>query len=87
MKEIERNFQWNNSNDNLTTVTVAEVGNNKTEIHDNNANKYYEKDDSNDNNGNYHKNNKDVSSNNTVGRVVKTSSERHGYPVELGRHN
>ena len=69
----------------MTTVTVAEVGNNKTEIHDNNANKYYEKDDSDDNNGNYHS--KEVSSNNTVGRVVKTSSERHDCPVELGRHN
>ena len=63
-------------------VTAVKTGNKKTEIHDNNANNYNEKDD-----GNVHKNNKDISSNNTVGRVVKTSSERHHCPVELGRHN
>ena len=68
-------------------VTAVKSGNNKTEIHDNNANNYNEKDDGDDNNGNFHKNNKDISSNNTVGRVVKTSSERHHCPVELGRHN
>ena len=60
-------------------VTAVKTGNSKTEIHDNNANNYNEKDDGDDNNGNFH--------NNTVGRVVKTSSERHHCSVELGRHN
>ena len=42
-------------------VTAVKTGNSKTEIHDNNANNYNEKDDGDDNNGNFHKSNKDIS--------------------------